>query len=82
MLKTLRKLDSSGDTVVQFETETTDEASLKAFAEARALFENLTGKGGFTALDRSGGPDAPSRRIDQFDQLGTETILIPRIVGG
>ena len=77
-MKTLRILDSSGDTELVFD-ET--EATADARAEAEALFTRLRAAGA-TALAVTPGGEAPARRVENFSELGDETIIIPRIVGG
>ena len=77
-MKKLRLLDSSGDTVIEFD-ET--EATVKARDEARALFERLKEKGAavFAVNRAEGKPDA---RVTNFNDLENENVIVPRIVGG
>jgi methylmalonyl-CoA mutase cobalamin-binding subunit len=78
MMKTLRVLDSSGDTELHFD-ET--EATANARAEAEALFTRLRAEGA-TALAVTPGGEVPAQRVEKFSELGEETIIVPRIVGG
>lgn len=74
-MKTLRVMDSTGDTKVEFEPGTAAEV------EAKALFERLTGGGGAVfAVNRAEG--LPDRRVTSFEELGDENVAVPRIVGG
>lgn len=76
MKKILRTLDSTGDTVVEF-----DPADAVATAEAKALFDRLRAEGRAAfAVNRAGG--APDAKLTDFSQLENETVLIPRVVGG
>ena len=77
-MKTLRVLDSNGDTELVFD-ET--EATASARAEAEALFNRLRAEGA-TALAVTPGGETPAQRVENFNELGDETIIIPRIVGG
>lgn len=73
MLKRLMVMDSTGDTRVAFEPNTAAEA------EAKALFERLTGKGAAVFAVNRGGPD---KRVRDFSELETENVIVPAIVGG
>lgn len=75
-MKTIRRLDSTGDTAVAF-----DENDVKAMAEAEALFERLKGEGR-QAFAVNRGPGEPDKRIDSFKDTEAETVFIPRIQGG
>lgn len=81
MRKLIRKLDSSGDTVIEFDPEVSDEAQAKATAEAKALFERMLANGGraFKVHRAEKQPDAP---VYKFGEIENETILVPRVVGG
>lgn len=73
-MKTLRVMDSTGDSMVKFE----DESST---AEARALFERMTGKGAAVfAVNRGDGQ--ADKRVKDFDALESENIIVPAITGG
>lgn len=75
-MKKIRRLDSSGDTVVEF-----NEADAKAAAEAKALFEKLMGEGRVPfAVNRANGE--PDKKLTSFDQVENDTVFIPRIQGG
>ena len=71
-MKTIRVLDSTGDTVLQY-----DPTDTKAAREAEALFGRLMSEG--SAAFRTG---ADGGKITSLDQAGEETIVIPRVVGG
>ena len=79
-MKTVRKLDKTGDTCLQFdETEATAEQR----AQAKALFEeHVMKKLPVFSTNRPGG--AEDLKITSFDQIeeGAETILVPAIVAG
>lgn len=78
MKKTLRVMDSTGDTVVEFETDAA--IASKAEMEARALFDRLTSKGAAVfAVNRGEGGD---KRVRNFNDLEAENVVIPLIVGG
>jgi hypothetical protein len=77
-MKVLRKLDSSGDTVIEFDETAATEAARK---EAEALFERARQQGGAAfKVHRANG--LPDERATDFGTLENETILVPRIVGG
>lgn len=74
-MKRLMAMDSTGDTRVEFEPNT------KAEAEAKALFEKLTGKGSAVfAVNR--GEGKADKRVTDFNELEAENVAVPRIVGG
>lgn len=75
-MKKIRKLDSSGDAVLEFNP--TDE---KAAAEAKALFDRLMGEGRVPfAVNR--GEGKTDLKLTNFDQVEDDTVFIPRIQGG
>lgn len=75
-MKTIRRLDSSGDTAVAF-----DESDLKATAEAKALFDKLMGEGRVPfAVNR--GDAQTDKKLTDFSEVENETVFIPRIQGG
>lgn len=76
-MKTLRVMDSTGDTVIQF-----DEAKAKSTAtkEAKALFDRLSARGAVFAVNRGKGID--DKRVTNFNELEADNIAVPRIVGG
>lgn len=78
MRKVLKVMDSTGDTVIEFDdTETKSKA---AENEARALFDRLTSKGAAVfAVNR--GP-AGDKRVTNFNDLEVENVVVPLIVGG
>ena len=77
-MKTLRVMDSTGDTVLKFD-ET--EATAAAASEAKALFERMTGKGAAVfAVNR--GEGQPDKRVKNFNELEQDNVIVPAIVGG
>ncbi len=78
-MKRIRVMDSSGDSVVEFdETLAMKDA---AYTEADALFERLTGKGAAVfAVNR--GEGVADKRVRHFDELESENVVVPVIVGG
>lgn len=74
--KVLRVMDSSGDRPVEFDLA--DDAST---AEARALFERVTrGGAAVFAVNRDG--DAPDKRVRNFNELESENVVVPALIGG
>jgi len=77
-VKTLRILDSTGDSVVSFdETDATSEAC----AEAQALFERMLAQGA-VAFKVNRGTGKPDEKVSDFSKLEDETVIVPRLVGG
>ena len=79
-MKTIRKLDKTGDTCVQFDDT---EATAAQRAEAKALFDDwMAKKLPAFSTKRPGGQE--DLKITSFDQIeeGAETILVPAIVAG
>lgn len=74
-MKKIRKLDSSGDAVLEF-----NETDAKASAEAKALFDRLMGEGRAPFAVNRG--DQPDKKLTNFDQIENDTVFIPRIQGG
>lgn len=79
-MKTIRILDSSGDTVIEFdETAATAEQE----AKAKAVFDEWIGKkkAAFLTKRPEGKEDL---KITDFNQIeaGAEVILVPAIVAG
>ena len=70
-MKTIRVMDRTGDTVVEFD-ETNAQAD--ATKEAKALFERLSKTG--AVFDMANG------KVTNFNDLGPENVFVPRIVGG
>lgn len=77
-MKTIRVLDKTGDTCIEF-----DEATPDALAKAKEVFDTWMGKKlpAFLTKRPNGKPD---EKITSFDQIeeGAETVLIPAIVAG
>lgn len=77
-MKTLRVMDSTGDTVLKFDES---EATVKAAAEAKALFDRMTGKGAAVfAVNR--GEGKPDLRVKNFNELEADNVIVPAIQGG
>ena len=77
-MKTLRILDSSGDSVVKFDD---NDAASAARKEAQALFERMLASGAVAfKVNRSEGK--PDEKVSDFSALEDETVIVPRIVGG
>lgn len=79
-MKTLRVLDKTGDTCIEFdETEATAEAT----AKAREVFDGWMKKKLPAFLTKRANRQ-PDEKITSFDQIeeGAETLLIPAIVAG
>lgn len=77
-MKVLRVMDSTGDTVLEF-----DETAVKSKAtqEAKDLFERLTEKGSQVfAVNRGEGKS--DMKVTNFDALEEENVVVPLIVGG
>lgn len=76
-MKKLRMMDSTGDTVIEF-----DEAQLEASAtkEAQELFARMADKGAVFAVNRGAGQ--ADKRVTNFNELEADNIAVPRIVGG
>lgn len=79
-MKTLRVLDKSGDTCIEFDAT---EATAEAAAKAKEIFDGWMKKKmpAFLTKRANGKPD---EKITSFDQIeeGAETILVPAIVAG
>ena len=77
-MKTIKRLDKTGDTAITF-----DETTPEQLAAAKAMFENwMERKLPAFSTKRPGG--AEDVKITSFDQIedGAETILVPAIVAG
>jgi hypothetical protein len=77
-VKTLRILDSSGDSVVSFDDS---DAALVARKEAQALFERMLASGA-VAFKVNRGEGKPDEKVTNFSDLEDETVIVPRIDGG
>lgn len=75
-MKKLRLLDSSGDTVIEF-----DETEANATKEAEALFKRMTDKGA-TVFAVNRGEGQTDTRVKDFKELEQDNVIVPRIVGG
>ena len=78
----LRVLSSRGDTVVEWDTkqaELGDPDALAAVREAERIFEEQRARGA-TAFVVA--PDKPAQRIDHFDPLAEQVVMVPRVAGG
>ena len=78
-MKTLRVMDSTGDTVLEFDE--TEAMASKAHMEAKALFERMT-KGGGAVFAVNRGAGVADKKVTNFGELESDNIAIPRIVGG
>ena len=76
MKKILKVMDRSGDSTVAFDNEVNDSAK----NEARQLFDKIIAQG--AAVFEIGKDGKGSGPIRNFDELGTENIVVPRISGG
>ena len=77
-MKTLRILDSSGDSVITFDTR---DAASGARKEAQALFRRLLASGA-VAFKVNRGEGKPDEKVTDFAELEDETVIVPRIIGG
>ena len=78
----LRVLSSRGDTVVEWDAkklELGDPEALAAVREAERIFEEQRARGA-TAFVVS--RNQPAERIDTFDPLAEQIVIVPRIAGG
>jgi hypothetical protein len=81
-MATLRVLNGSGDRRVTWSTKSLAEGDAEAQAavrEAERIFASERERGGVAFRVR---PGAPAERIDAFDPLAEDTVLIPPMVGG
>lgn len=76
-MKTLRHLNNTGDTAIQFDDT---EATAAARAEAKALFERMT-KDGASVFNVEAGTNK-AERVHKFEDIADEAIIVNRIVGG
>lgn len=76
-MKTLRVMDSTGDTVIEFDEA---KADAKATIEAKALFERMTKAGG--AVFTVGKGATGDMRVTDFKDLAEDNLIVPKIVGG
>lgn len=78
----LRVLSSRGDTVVEWDehkVEVGDPDALAAVREAERIFEEQRARGA-TAFVVT--PNQPAVRIDKFDPLAEQVVIVPRVAGG
>ncbi|MFN8516688.1 MAG: hypothetical protein U0232_32975 [Thermomicrobiales bacterium] len=81
-MSVLRVLSHLGDSAISWDAEQAavgDEESLAAVREAEQIFANERARGA-TAFKTV--PGRPAERIDQFDPVADEIILVPRVSGG
>lgn len=81
-MSVLRVLSHLGDSAISWDAERAaigDEESLEAVREAERIFaaERSRGATAFRAA-----PGRPAERIDQFDPVADEIIMVPRVSGG
>jgi hypothetical protein len=75
-MKTLKVMDSTGDSTVTFDADIDNEAK----SEGRKLFDKIMAKGGNVfAVNRAGATD---KKVTSFDELEAENVVVPRIAGG
>jgi hypothetical protein len=78
----LRVLNGSGDRRISWSAKSLAEGDAEAQAavrEAERIFARERERGGVAFRVR---PGAPAERIDAFDPLAEDTVLIPPMVGG
>lgn len=78
----LRVLSRSGDDKYTWSAagvEVGDPEALEAVREAERIFEEQRSRGA-TAIRVA--PDQPAERLDRFDPLAEQIVMIPRVVGG
>lgn len=81
-MATLRVLNGSGDRRISWNARGFTEGDAEAQAavrEAERIFARERELGGVAFRVR---PGAPAERVDTFDPLAEETMLIPPMVGG
>ena len=77
-MKKLRVMDSTGDTVIDFNEK---KAEADATKEAKALFERMTQQGAAVfAINR--GEDRVDKRVKNFNELEQDNVVVPLITGG
>ncbi len=81
-MASMRILSARGDTAVEWDaakfTEGDPEARA-AVAEAERLFQELKAKGATAFTVR---PGRPAERLDVFDPLAEQIVIVPRVAGG
>jgi hypothetical protein len=78
----LRVLSAAGDSTVEWDAARVREGdpdALAAVREAERIFAEQRARGA-TAFVVA--PDAPARRIDQFDPAAEQVVMVPRVAGG
>jgi hypothetical protein len=78
----LRIMSTAGDHRVEWDAARVrggDPKALAAVREAERLFAEQRARGA-TAFVVA--PDAPARRIDQFDPAAEQVVMVPRVAGG
>lgn len=74
MKKVLKVMDRTGDSCVEFDT-TVDNEQLSA---GRKLFDDIVAKGSAVFSVK----DGESTQVRNFDELGEQNVVVPRITGG
>jgi hypothetical protein len=74
MKKVLKVMDKTGDSCVEFDSEVDNQAK----SDARKLFDSIMAKG--SAVFSVKGND--SEQVRNFDALGEQNVVVPRITGG
>ncbi len=72
-MKTIRKMDSTGDTAITFDEQ---QAQSTTTLEAQALFDRLTKVEKASVFTKDG------RRVERFEDLAKENVIVPKLVGG
>jgi hypothetical protein len=81
-MSVLRVLSHLGDSAISWDAEQAavgDEESLAAVREAERIFATERARGA-TAFKTA--PGRPAERIERFDPVADEIILVPRVSGG
>jgi Tfp pilus assembly protein PilE len=82
MMAILRVLSSAGDTSYEWDVasvRTGDAAAVAAVQEAERIFAEQRARG---ATAFRVWPGRPAERLDRFDPLAEQVVLVPRVAGG
>jgi hypothetical protein len=82
LMAKMRVLSARGDTVIEWDgrkVEQGDAEALAAVREAERIFSEQRARGAtaFKVL-----PGQPAERVDEFDPLVEQIIVVPRVAGG
>jgi hypothetical protein len=78
----MRVLSARGDTVIEWDgrkVEAGEAEALAAVREAERIFAEQRARGA-TAFRVA--PDRPAERIDAFDPMAEQIVVVPRVAGG